>query len=130
MLGLLGAMVASRLHAADLISVSPTVLSTLGGRNLTLTGDQNGGLLAGSAWAGDAQPPSNMTLCCDYNGLSTAIGGDVKATMTSSTTGSCPVPLFAATGAATIELYLTTQSICDGSDCHLGGAPRHCDHGL
>ena len=120
----------ARLHAADLIAVSPTVLSTEGGRTLVLTGDSNGGLLAGSAWAGASQPPSNMTLCCDYNGLSTAIGGDVKATMSSATNGSCPIPPFAATGAATIELYLTSKDVCDGSDCHLGGSPRHCDHGL
>ena len=45
--------------AADLIAVSPAVLSTKGGGTLTLTGDSHGGLLAGSAWAGQAAPPSN-----------------------------------------------------------------------
>lgn len=116
---------------ADLVTVSPTILSTTGGGVLTLTGDSHGGLLAGSRWAGHASPPSNMTLCCDYNGLSSAIGGDVEATMSSPISGSCPIPSFAATGDATIQLYLSTKKgVCDGSDCHLGGTPRHCDHGL
>ena len=128
---LLAAVALLRPVAADLIAVSPAVLSTKGGGTLTLTGDSHGGLLAGSAWAGQAAPPSNMTLCCDYNGLSSAIGGDVPATMSSSTSGSCPIPPFAATGAATVQLYLSTKKgVCDGSDCHLGGSPRHCDHGL
>ena len=87
---------------ADLVAVSPKILSTTGGGVLTLTGDSHGGLLAGSRWAGNASPPSNMTLCCDYNGLSSAIGGDVKATMSSAFSGSCPIPPSAAAGDATI----------------------------
>eukprot|EP01048_Picozoa_sp_COSAG05_P023331 COSAG05_NODE_5008_length_1293_cov_0.938861_1_plen_337_part_10 len=119
-----------RQHTADLVAVFPAALPIGGGGMLALIGDRHGGLLAGSQWAGHDTPPPNFTLCCDYNGLSTAIGGDTVATMTSPTNGSCPIPPFAATGDATVELYLTTIGICNGSDCHLGGSPRHCDHGL
>jgi hypothetical protein len=59
-----------RQHAADLVSVSPRLLPTDGSTpSLHLTGDGVGGLLAGSAWSGRPSLPSNLTLCCDYNGL-------------------------------------------------------------
>jgi hypothetical protein len=127
------ASVLARQHAADMSAVSPKVLPMAGGGTLALTGDGHGGLLAGSAWAGHAAPPANMTLCCDYNGLSTAIGGETRATMQSATSGSCPVPPFGAAGTATVELFLTAEATCDkGAEkqCHLGGSPRHCDGGL
>ena len=55
---LLAAVALLRPVAADLIAVSPAVLSTKGGGTLTLTGDSHGGLLAGSAWAGQRPPPT------------------------------------------------------------------------
>ena len=120
-----------RQHAADLVSVSPSVLPTDGSTpTLHLMGGGAGGLLAGSAYAGNSSLPPNKHLCCDYNGLCNCpIGGDTRATLLSATTGTCVVPKFAAAGPTRVKLYLSDRADCQG-DCHGGGSERVCDHGL
>ena len=127
---LLLALIITRSAHANLASVRPSILPT-DGTKLQLTGDSNGGLLAGSAWAGQSRLPPNKTLCCDFTGCSSAIGGESKGTLVSATSGSCVVPPFTATGEAQVQLFLSDSPDCHHSTaCKGGGCARTCVGGL
>ena len=88
---------------ADLVSVHPQVVPT-DSTTLHPTGDGHGGLLAGTAFAGNSSVPAGKTWCCDFSGCSSAIGGETKVTLYSSTHGSCLTPNVTATGQTAVQL--------------------------
>jgi hypothetical protein len=106
---------------ANLSGVSPKKLPQEGGTPLVLIGDSRGGLLAGSAWAGNATVPYNLVLCCDFDGDSAPIGGESVASLRSATRGSCIVPKVNASGAAAVRLFLSVQKDCQGDKGPGGG---------
>ena len=101
-------------HTADLTSAHPPVVPT-DGTTLCLTGDSKGGLLAGTAFAGNSSLPAGKTLCCDFSGCSSAIGGETKATLYSAINGSCPTPKVTATGETSRRRELDCHS---AACCH------------
>ena len=118
---MLGALLLG-LHAADLVGVSPNSLSGGGGTTLWLTaGSSAGGLLAGSAWAGNSTVPRSLSLCCDFNGDVAPIGGESVALLHNATSGSCVVPNVNAAGAAEVRLFLSEQPTCHGAKGARGG---------